>query len=192
MLSDVTTIRTVVLRSLRYHPPSRTAFCFPYIVAPIKQLIVRDDNLFASLAQHQDRLARRIIVHMRLLQNLTLMDQSSSNQLPALVPQLLSIRLGLAIEQLVSLRSLDISPVVTNDLAQTLAPLVKLERLTIVQGRAVSTAGLPGAAMLAVLESSLTLKRVVVSRILVEAWSQQEQEKVANAAARKQIVFVGL
>ncbi len=96
------------------------------------------------------------------------------------------------IEQLVNLRSLAISPAATDHLDQTLAPLTKLEDLSIIQGLALSSSPPSAAQIGAVLDSPAPLRRVAISAALVDAWSDADQQAVAAAAARKGIAFVKL
>ncbi len=121
---------------------------------------------------------------------MSLLDPSPSD--PAAYLSAADNDLSTSLEQLVNLRSLEISPAATDAIDQTIATLIKLEQLSIVQGRAGRLTPMSAGELHAILNSPAPLRRVAISASLVEAWPVEDQQQVADAATRKGISFVKL
>ncbi len=162
----------------------------PALPAQVRSLSFSHEHLYSYARNNYPDYARELVTHHARLTELSLLDPLKSNYTAG--PPLNRGGLAAALEQLVNLRKLEISPAATNALDQTLAPLTKLRRLSVIQGFAVTTAPPSAAQLLAVLNGPAPLERVAISASLVQAWPEQDQQQVAAAAEQHGVVFVKL
>ncbi len=182
-------LSSLTLSSVIPAPAGGSDAFIPTRATRLEALTLSHERLFGSSRRTAARLERLVVHNKDRLTRLALLDPANHDAHRLVTPP---AQLGSALAQLAHLRTLEISPAATGNLAQILAPLTKLEDLAIVQGLAMSSSPPTGADVVAIVNGPAPLRRVAVSAVLVEAWSAQDQQAVADAAGRKGVAFVRL